>query len=175
MNKYLVSLNELPPSGKEFKIDDQEVWKEPIKEFKMDCSITEPLKMDVFVMNAEDGCLVRGKLKGAVTVPCNRCMENANIIIDSEFDEYEEIPENQRHKTDSEHIVFERGVPMLNLAEVGWEQFMLALPQSPLCREDCKGLCGKCGANLNAGDCGCDKSPQDERMAVLRNLKIEKK
>lgn len=175
MNKYLVSINDLPPAGKEFTISDQQVWETPIKEFKMDCSIINPLNMTLFIMNADDGCLVRGKLTGTVTVPCNRCAENATINIDSTFDEYEEIPESQKHKTDSDHIVFEKGVPMLNIAEVAWEQFMLSLPQSPLCSEECKGLCPKCGANLNAGNCECDSDSGDERFAILRNLKIGKK
>lgn len=179
MNKYLVSINDLPPSGKEFTLDDQGIWQEPIKEFKMECRITEPLKARVFVMPADDGCLVRGELSGAVTVPCNRCAENADINIDNKFDEYEEIPENTRAAQDSKnaegHIVFDRNAPMLNLAEIVWEQFMLSLPVSPLCREDCRGLCPQCGANLNIAPCSCKDNGGDQRFAALRGLKIDRK
>ena len=177
MAEYLVSINDLPPDGKRFTIEDQDVWLGPLREFKMDCRISEPLKADVLVMPADEGCLVRGDLKGEVVVPCNRCAEDATATINSRFDEYEEIPESgQREKNGGEgHIVFDRGAPMLNLGEVLWEQFMLALPPRPLCREDCKGLCVQCGTNLNMNECSCSKDDGDERLAALRNIKIPEK
>lgn len=172
MNKHLVSINDLPPGGKEFVLDDQNVWLDPIREFKMDCAITTPLKMTAFVMPADSGCLVRGHMEGSVTVPCNRCAENANISLDAKFDEYEEIPEESHAKNDESHIVFDRNAPMLNLGDVAWEQFMLAMPQTPLCKKDCKGLCPQCGANLNLGPCDCRGDDGDPRLAALRNLKL---
>lgn len=178
MNKYLISINDLPPGGKEFELDDQEIWLQPLREFKMDCRITTPLKTTVFVQAADSGCVVRGHLTGAVTVPCSRCTEDAAVAIDSHFDEYEEIPENSSatHADSSEgHIVFDRNAPMLNLAEVAWEQFMLALPPRPLCREDCRGLCPHCGINLNMGECECKTEDSDPRLSALRNITINKK
>lgn len=177
MNKFLVSINDLPSSGKEFLLDDQEVWNEPLKEFKMDCRIAKPLKSRIFVMPAEGGCLVRGDLSGEVVMPCNRCTEDATIKIDTHFDEFEEIPQhhNKKDQTEEAHIIFERNAPMLNLAEVAWEQFMLALPPQPLCKNDCKGLCPECGTNLNTDSCSCEKQGEDPRMSVLRNLTINKK
>lgn len=175
MNKYLVSINDLPPDGKEFVVDDQDVWLEPLREFKMDCVITSPLKMRVLVLPADAGCLTRGNIEGAVTVPCSRCAENASVELASKFDEYEEIPENNQQKNDESHIIFERGAPMLNLADVAWEQFMLSMPPTPLCREECKGLCPRCGANLNLEECGCGRESGDPRMSALRGLKIQKK
>lgn len=174
MQKYLVSINDLPPDGKEFVLDDQNIWLEPIKEYKMDCDITKPLNMKVFVMNADDGCLTRGVINGAVTVPCDRCAEDAQVSIDSRFDEYEEIPD-EKHAGGDNHVVYDRGAPMLNLAEVAWEQFMLALPSQPLCKADCKGLCPKCGVNLNANACSCEPEEGDSRMAALKNVKINRK
>ena len=39
-----------------------------------------------------------------------------------------------------------------------------------LCREDCRGICRKCGRNLNEGDCGCDTVELDPRMAVIAEI-----
>lgn len=175
MEKYLVSINDLPPSGKTFTIDDQEVWLDPIREFKMDCRIAEPLKTSIFVMPADDGCVVRGTLTGQVVVPCSRCAENASLKIDSKYDEYEEIPkapERGKLEKGQGHIVFDRNAPMLDLAAVAWEELMLSLPVTPLCRDNCKGLCPDCGANLNMGACGCAANDGDPRLAALRNVKI---
>lgn len=55
------------------------------------------------------------------------------------------------------------------------EQVLLQIPSSPLCREDCKGLCPKCGKDLNAGDCGCDRAVMDPRWAALKGIQLEKK
>lgn len=62
----------------------------------------------------------------------------------------------------------------VDCAEIAEESLMLALPFNALCSEDCKGLCTKCGANLNMTRCGCSvtKAP-DPRFAVLHGLKIQ--
>jgi uncharacterized protein len=51
------------------------------------------------------------------------------------------------------------------------EQFVLAVPYAPLCREDCKGLCPQCGVDRNAEACGCEK-PIDPRLLALKGLKL---
>ena len=176
MKKHLVSINDLPPDGKEFVLDDQDMWLEPLREFKMDCRIVTPLKGKVFLQRADEGVLVRGNLQGEVVVPCNRCAEDTRAVIDSEFDEYEEIPAENIHARDGDHdshVVYQMHAPMLNLAEVAWEQFMLALPSRPLCREDCKGLCPSCGANLNWTECDCKTESGDPRLAALAGLRIQ--
>ena len=43
----------------------------------------------------------------------------------------------------------------IDLGQLMQEQFYLALPMKPLCRDDCKGLCPECGTNLNRGTCDC--------------------
>ncbi|MDE5879088.1 MAG: DUF177 domain-containing protein [Desulfovibrio sp.] len=176
MRKYLVSINDLPPDGKEFTLDDQEIWLKPLEEFHMECRIERPLKASITVQPAEEGCLVRGRLTGAVVVPCNRCAEDAGVAIDTSFDEFEEIPPEEKAAPagaapDGEsHVVYDRHAPMLDLAAVCWEEFMLSLPVAPLCREECKGLCPVCGTNLNEGQCACEREDADPRMAPLRDL-----
>jgi uncharacterized protein len=52
------------------------------------------------------------------------------------------------------------------------EQVLLALVDRPLCREDCRGLCPRCGVNLNERECGCVAETPAPRLAVLRTLKV---
>ena len=49
-------------------------------------------------------------------------------------------------------------------------ELMVNLPMKVLCREDCKGICRKCGKNLNEGACGCDDSVPDPRMSVIQDI-----
>ena len=57
----------------------------------------------------------------------------------------------------------------LNLDEFVREEILLFLPNKILCKENCKGLCPKCGKNLNDGKCDCKKDV-DPRMEVLLQL-----
>ena len=61
----------------------------------------------------------------------------------------------------------------IDLGHLMREQMYLALPMKPLCRDDCRGLCPTCGANLNLGTCGCKHEWEDPRLAVLKRLKTE--
>ncbi len=62
----------------------------------------------------------------------------------------------------------------IDLAPLITEQLLLALPSRALCREDCQGLCPRCGTNLNLRRCGCESKALDPRLAVLRTLKVER-
>jgi uncharacterized protein len=53
------------------------------------------------------------------------------------------------------------------------EQILLSIPPSPLCRDECKGLCLKCGKDLNEGECGCDRSVADPRWAALKGIQLK--
>jgi len=58
----------------------------------------------------------------------------------------------------------------IDLIELLREQFYLALPMKPLCREDCRGLCPQCGVNRNTGTCECEPGWEDPRLAPLKGL-----
>lgn len=58
----------------------------------------------------------------------------------------------------------------LDLDELVYSDILLELPSKYLCSPDCKGLCGKCGKNLNEGDCGCAEQEVDPRLAILKEL-----
>jgi uncharacterized protein len=58
----------------------------------------------------------------------------------------------------------------IDLSEVIREQMILAIPEVVLCKEDCEGLCDKCGKNLNLLNCKCKEDEIDPRWAALKNL-----
>ena len=61
---------------------------------------------------------------------------------------------------------------MMDLTEPVRQALLVAIPMRPLCREDCKGLCPECGANLNYIDCGHHQEAADNRWDALRALNI---
>jgi uncharacterized protein len=168
----LIPVNELPPEGAHFVLDDQALWLSPIGAFGMDCVVASPLAASVTVIPSDAGCLVRGRLTGTVFMPCNRCSENATVSLAADFEEFESLPSDGGEGSEESRIVFEDGLPMLDMGALCWEEFVLALPPAPLCKPDCKGLCPSCGANLNSGGCSCARDEPDSGLAALRNLKI---
>jgi uncharacterized protein len=62
----------------------------------------------------------------------------------------------------------------IDLTPLVHEQTLLALPTRPLCSEQCRGLCSRCGANLNAGPCGCPAGVTAGRLAALQSLLRER-
>ena len=61
--------------------------------------------------------------------------------------------------------------PEFDVDDIVREHLLLALPLVPVCRDDCRGLCPSCGANLNAAECRCT-APMDPRWAKLKALKV---
>lgn len=187
MQKFHVAINEIPSEGRHITLDDTSVWEAPMAEFHMECRVVSPLQAQLFLLPAESGCLVRGTLKGVIALPCDRCTEDALITLDNTFETFECLPEgiatiqegeeeadaDEEPMEEASHIYMEKGIPMLDLAALCWEEFALSLPIKPLCRDNCKGLCVQCGANLNDGTCTCVTDEGDPRLAVLRKLKVQ--
>lgn len=194
MHELWLPLKDIPAEGREFSFSDQAIWQEPCAEFSLNCSVREPLQAVLQVLPQKDGFLLRGRLSGEVALSCDRCAEDAVVAVDQRFDEFEPLaqeqedaPASQRHSgkkggdPKAEPPLEEEDSPLLRHGKTGvelnvgvllWEQFLLALPVKPLCHDACQGLCGKCGQNLNLGDCGCPDDEGDPRMAPLRNMRL---
>ena len=80
--------------------------------------------------------------------------------------------EKQVHKFAEEFDKSEAVDDLLDVTELLRDELLAAQPMKNLCKADCKGLCPVCGANLNDGDCGCDKHIADPRLAALKDLNL---
>ena len=181
MYELWLTLHDVPAEGREFSFSDPAIWAEPWAEFDLPYRAATPLEATLTIVPQKNGCLVSGRITGSFVAPCDSCVEDAEIVVDHSFDVYEDIAPPDAPPDEDAGFDERVDVPVLrwagehlelNVAAVLWEEFLLAAPVKPLCREDCKGLCPKCGANLNQGDCGCDKDRLDPRLAVLRSVKI---
>lgn len=194
MQALWLPLRDIPAQGREFSFSDQGIWAEPATEFKLGYRASIPLEATVRVQLHGDGCLISGRIKGVTTTTCDRCLEETQVEVDIEFNEFEDLPpqpqvgkprpkDRKPDKVEEEALAlgeaerllrWNTGHPELNVGALLWEQFLLALPVKPLCGTECRGLCPSCGKNLNAGECGCGKDEGDPRLAKLRGLKIER-
>ena len=89
-------VNAIKPQGESLKIDTPEVWKglwdEELVEFDVLSQFESDLKAEVWAMPQEEGCLVRGSLKGTARLSCSRCTEEVDLSIDHSFDGFEPYP-----------------------------------------------------------------------------------
>ncbi|HET7695000.1 MAG TPA: DUF177 domain-containing protein [Vicinamibacterales bacterium] len=119
---------------------------------------------------------VTGRVQTRLRLECGRCLEAFEIPIDSAF-ELRYVPEPAAGADGDEREVSEDDLTTafykedaIDLGELMHEQFVLALPMKPLCSEDCKGLCGQCGTNLNRGTCECKPTWTDPRLEGLKGM-----
>ncbi len=185
MGKHQILVNDIPPQGQHILVDNPEIWDNPLDEFHMQCRIVDPISAALNLIPMPGGIMIRGTIKGDIEMPCNRCAEPMQVTLDAPIERFENSPDaalgyhdDLDDDLDSEgeilsHIKIENAVPVLDLADLCWEEFMLALPLRPICATDCKGLCTICGTNLNENTCLCEQEGGDSRLAVLRSIKIK--
>jgi len=135
------------------------------------------------LLKKDDRFRLVGRIRATLELACSRCLEPFPMPVDLEVD-LTYLPQaaleppvpaaDEEVELGAEDLTtaFYRD-DMLDLAHMLREQFYLALPMRPLCREDCQGLCPQCGTNLNVDRCECTREWRDPRLAVLRTL-IEK-
>ena len=125
------------------------------------------------VEHAGEGFVVAGDVRGGARLRCARCLEPFPFVYDEPF-EVRLLPVDKAPTEEETRLVagaldvrfYEE--PVLDLAELAAEQFLLAVPMKPLCSGTCRGLCPRCGTNLNRGDCSC-LPETDDRWAPLED------
>lgn len=118
---------------------------------------------------------VRGRINADLLLSCMRCLEpiekHVDVVFDDIFVDASEEPKADEIEVGIDQL--DESLVMdgkIDIAEVVREQLLLTLPYQVFCREDCKGLCPKCGENLNLIDCKCADNEIDPRWAALKNL-----
>ena len=102
-----------------------------------------------------------------LTKNCDRCEEETTKHYCFDVS-HTIVAELSNEEDDDSYIQVEHET--LDLDELIYSDIILELPVKFLCRDDCRGLCPTCGANLNLGPCECSKTQIDPRMEILRKL-----
>ncbi len=139
-------------------------------------ALDEPVNVKGETERVDGRSHIRGNIEASVSLNCSRCLEPNGTRLDIEFDSVyvapAEEPKVDELALDAQQLdesVAEDG--LVDLADVVREQILLALPEFPLCSEDCRGLCPKCGGNRNLIDCKCEENEIDPRWSKLRDIR----
>ena len=147
------------------------------------CTFVAPLQTRLRVIRVGEMVEVEGTVESRVRLSCSRCLAEYDEPLVSSFalTYAREMPEvtDEAGGDEVELSAEEMGLILfhgeeIDLREAIAEQVIMALPMRPLCREECRGLCPQCGANLNETDCGCERPALNVKFAALKELKLEK-
>ncbi len=137
-----------------------------------------PIEVTLSYYRAGTELFFEGELEAPTGALCARCAEEFETLTERPF-RFIMTPRSIAAEAgeggepdDGDYAVYDGDE--VNLSPLIREELLLALPSRPLCREDCRGLCPRCGTNLNQGECRCPEPAGDPRLAVLRTLKIQR-
>ena len=133
---------------------------------KDDVILTKPIRVSGKVVNRAGFIVLYLDIAFPYKTHCARCFCSieGSFQIKAEKNVAAEAPENDN----DDYLLICDG--KLDIDTPVLEEAALSFPQKILCREDCKGLCPKCGADWNKGKCSCPEHEPDPRLAVLKNL-----
>ncbi len=121
-----------------------------------------------FTNESNKRLLIRGETEVTIAIPCDRCLEEVDrvfpIQIEKELDLTASDGEQSMEKSN-----FMAGTS-LDVDQLIFGEILVSWPMKVLCREDCKGICKRCGANLNLAECQCQKTELDPRMAAIQDI-----
>lgn len=163
-----------------------------------DFRITSPVHLTADLTKSGAKFLLKGRLTATLELACSRCLEMFDVPVDATLDltfvpavepakPVVESATPARHKKTPRHGhedveldgtevaeddlgLSEYSGDAIDLGQMMREQFYLALPMKPLCRQDCQGLCPVCGKNRNRETCSCESTWVDPRFEVLKNF-----
>lgn len=133
--------------------------------------ITESSEVDIDIVNLGKKRLsIDLKCELTVDIPCDRCLKvvkkRFNISSHKDIDMNKTEDDRLNELDENDYIVGND----LDINSIVYDEILVNWPVKILCKDDCKGMCKKCGANLNKGDCGCDQVVLDPRMAAIRDI-----
>ena len=141
--------------------------------------VTRPVHARLNLRPAGETIMIDGTVATRASVTCQRCLKPFSLDIRAQV-HVSAVPEaaaTAQDRTDAEvelladeiDVITHSG-DIVDLRDEVAQQVIMALPFSPLCKKTCKGLCHRCGVNLNETTCRCDPEDAKSPFAVLKSL-----
>ena len=166
-----INLTELfTRDGKELDVTaelDMAVFHAPDGDYEL--ADAQPVKLH-FVNTGDRILAVEGSAQLALMIPCSRCLEPVRVPFSLDLARTFDMKLSSRERAEAlEEQPYLQGYT-LDVDQLVCDELYLNLPMKILCKEDCKGICNRCGANLNKTACDCDRSSLDPRMSVIQDI-----
>lgn len=168
----MVERSQIPPEGLDLDVREEPCW-EGVEGLWLSLA---PVEASFHLEREGSGILASGTFATTAVVLCSRCSEPVAVPVSDQFTVLylgaseafrEEEVELSAAETDVDVMQDDR----LDLSKILRENVLLNLPLQPLCRADCRGLCPRCGVNLNETSCQCRVEATDPRLLPLQQLR----
>jgi len=130
----------------------------------------EPVALDLRLESVTEGVLVSGTVRASVHGECARCLDPVTSPLSVEVQELFAWPASVTDETTAEDEVHRIQGEHVDLEPVIRDAVVLALPWTPVCRDDCRGLCPDCGGRLDDLPADHTHETLDPRWAALQRL-----
>jgi uncharacterized protein len=138
---------------------------------KLEFQLGEPVRLSGRLMDAGIGRYYwHGDMKTRVKSVCRRCLAEVRVQIEQPL---EILFTDDQAVDDPAAYVIRPDMAELDPGQAVREELILAVPDYVVCREECRGICPRCGADLNTGTCACEQKPVDSRWSSLEALRAQ--
>ena len=175
----IIRVDDIPETGLDLEIEEEGAQFDRLAK-GLDFSITSPVRGRLNITASDTNVNVTGEVDARLALGCSRCLKDFEYGLKAPISVLflrEKETEREKELTSSEMDVNYLEGDSLDTNEVLLAQIALELPIKPLCREDCKGLCTRCGSDLNKGPCGCKTEEReertDQRFEKLKDFKVK--
>jgi uncharacterized protein len=139
-----------------------------------------PIRGTVRLLLTNHSILVNGELVTTVHDICSRCLDGFDLPLFLDIEEEylitrDPVSGTPQSQTNEPGVFTIDENNILDLDEAARQYTLLAQPMKPICRENCAGLCPRCGCNLNYKTCDCPTVSPDSPWASLQKLRSGKK
>ena len=159
-------------------LDISDVLKKPDSQIDVNCDVCvddkefenalitfdKPLKVCGKVRNFGGVVMLDAKVSGEYNAVCDRC--GGNSVFEIEFD----FSEGFSKTPDEDEEIMLLADENINISEAVLRNVFMNLPMKHICSQDCKGICPKCGTNLNEAQCDCEDDSWNPQFDILKGL-----
>lgn len=172
-----INIDDIPEAGLDLDIKEEGPSLDEAAGGRLDFSFPAPVEAHLELSKTGPNVHVGGEIKAKIRLNCGRCLKEFDHDLSLTFSDYftagRAVEKEKELKPEEMDISYLEGDEIDTTAMI-LGQIALDVPIQPLCKEDCKGLCPKCGADLNAGECACEKGEKtDPRLSKLKDFKAK--
>ncbi len=171
-----VQVADIPEEGLRVDVDDCSWF--PEREF----TLRDDFRASIRFSHLDGRIMISGSISVTFVLGCDRCLaefefpEKIDFQLAVEPEKEDQALALADHEIDrNEMDVIFLTEPVIDVDDILYQQVVLAVPQKSLCRSNCRGVCGNCGADLNREECRCRMDDGGSPFSVLEQLLKEKK
>ncbi len=162
-----ITISEIPDEGLDLSLDET-LEADVVR-------LIAPVKGNLSVKKVGPEVVIQGDITAGAELECSRCLKTytaeINAPVNVIYHPVEELKAEGKYeiREDELDMGFYAG-DEFDLLELIKEQIILNIPMKPLCSETCKGICPRCGTDLNMNKCSCNLNEVDSRLEILKEL-----